>query len=129
VASAIKSQVTEIRGTWKAPGPSAPRKAIETLFIGKVCAQYWAFIGSRLQETAALQVNDGHRSLDRDLEGVRSLGAALIDGNFVYSGKYAPNIGPLLVPGCKGLQPSKSITAIEGFDRDPGPSAPPNPMR
>src|SRR6516225_7407131 len=30
----------------------------------------------RLRETAALQVNDGYKSFDRDLEGARSLGAA-----------------------------------------------------
>jgi hypothetical protein len=37
----------------------------------------------RLKGTAALQVNDGYRSLDQNLEGVRSLGAALIDKSFV----------------------------------------------
>jgi len=35
---------------------------------------------SRLRGTAALQVNGGYRSFDRDLEGVRSLGAAEPDG-------------------------------------------------
>jgi hypothetical protein len=45
--------------------------------------------------------------------GVRSLGAALLDGTLFVGKKIAPNIGPLLVPGCKGLQPSKPITTIE----------------
>jgi len=34
--------------------------------------------------------------LDRDLEGARSLGAVLTDGNFVCRKKYGPNIGLLL---------------------------------
>jgi len=45
------------------------------------------------------KVNDGYRGPDRDLEGVRSLGAALIAGNSVYRKRYGPNIGPLQVPG------------------------------
>src|SRR6516162_3719923 len=55
----------------------------------------------RLQGTAALQVNNRYQSLDRDLEGARSLGAAEPDGPMFFS------------RGCKGLQPSKSITAIK----------------
>ena len=41
------------------------------------------------------------------LGGRRSLGAVLIEGTFVCRKKYPPNIGPLLDPGCKRLQPSR----------------------
>jgi hypothetical protein len=49
------------------------------------------------------------------LEVVRSLGAALGDRSFVASGvKRVPNVEVLIGSrGCKGLQPSKSITAID----------------
>src|SRR5262245_34167824 len=50
--------------TWRAPGPSAPRIRWDNVLI------------SRLQGTAALQVNNSYRSPDPDLEGARSLGAA-----------------------------------------------------
>jgi hypothetical protein len=40
-----------------------------------------------LRGTAALQVRNDHRSFDRDLEGVRSLGAALGGVSFVWSGQ------------------------------------------
>jgi hypothetical protein len=50
--------------------------------------------------------------LTKALEGVRSVGAVLIDGTFVCRKKYPPNIGPLLDPGCKGLQPSRPKSMV-----------------
>ena len=47
--------------------------------------------------------------------GLRSLAAVLRDESFVCGKKYAPNIGSLLDPGCKGLQPSRSITWIQPY--------------
>jgi hypothetical protein len=41
------------------------------------------------------------RLVDRDLEGVRSLGAVLNDGNFVYSGKDAPKLGLYCFPAAR----------------------------
>jgi len=47
----------------------------------------WANVGPSLGSAAArdcsLQVREDHWSLDQDLEGVRSLGAVLIDPSFV----------------------------------------------
>ena len=51
--------------------------------------------------TAAVQVGNRYESFDGHLEGARSLGAALPDWAMFFS------------RGCKGLQPSKSITAIK----------------
>jgi hypothetical protein len=62
---------------------------------------YWF---PRLRGTAALQVRNGHRTLDRDLEGARSLGATLGDGSFVRSAREKlPNCwGALSVPRLRG---------------------------
>src|SRR6516165_6948512 len=47
------------------------------------------------------------------LEGVRSLGAGLVDASFVLPRQgMRPMVGPLLVRGCKGLQPSRSGRTI-----------------
>src|SRR6516225_11362539 len=57
--TAIKALI----GTWRAPGPSAPRNPM---------GQCSALAAAR---DSALQVNNGHQSFDRALEGARFLGA------------------------------------------------------
>ena len=118
---------------WRASGPSAPRWAREALFVATRRRPNAGplLVFPRLQGTAALQVNNGYRSLDAALEGVRSLGA----GSFVLSRQ---GMGPMLgldgfrgckglqplefgrflataVLGCKGRLPAKSITTIEAI--------------
>src|SRR5262249_10516419 len=57
------------------------------LYKVATCRLSWPLWVLRLRGTAALQANNGYRSLDQDLEGVRSPGAALIDESFVWSGQ------------------------------------------
>src|SRR5262245_51753042 len=52
--------------------------------------------GPRLRGTAALQGREDHWSLDQDLEGLRSLGAVLVDPSFVSLSKAWANVGPSL---------------------------------
>ena len=50
----------------------------------------------------------------KDLEGIRSLGAVLIDTSFVLPRQgMGSMLGLYWFHGCKGLQPSKSIMVIE----------------
>ena len=64
----------------------------------------------RLQGTAALQVREDHSSLDHNLEGVRSLGAVLIDPSFVCRNKAWANVGPSLgSAAARDRSPPKSM--------------------
>src|SRR6516225_9179680 len=72
---------------WRASGPSAPRWTMWAFFgRNEGCVGGWSLSRvPRLQGTAALQARNDHRSFDLDLEGVRSLGAALDDVSFLRS--------------------------------------------
>jgi len=57
---------------------------------------------------ASPKLRRGCPGLDRDLEGVRFLGAVQADGSFVGGIRYVPSIGLLSgFRGGKGLQPFK----------------------
>jgi hypothetical protein len=72
---------------WRASGPSAPRWTMRAFFgRNEGFVQGWSLYRvPRLKGTATLQVRSDHRSFDLDLEGVRSLGAALDDASFLRS--------------------------------------------
>ena len=61
-------------------------------------------------------VRNDHWAFDRDLEGVRSLGAALIDPSFVLPQQGVRSmLGLYWFRGCKGLQPG--LQALQGQKR------------
>src|SRR5262245_51753043 len=84
--------------------------------------------GPRLRGTAALQGREDHWSLDQDLEGLRSLGAVLVDPSFVLPQQGLGQCWAFLgVRGCEGPQPSRAgrtIGALIKTSRVSGPSAP-----
>ena len=87
----------------------------------------------RLQGTAALQANNGCRNLDQDLEGVRSLGAALIDESFVWSGRACVDCcGLYRVPRLQGTAALQANNGYRSLDRNlegAGPSEPRSSIR
>jgi hypothetical protein len=87
--------------TWRASGPSAPRSSIEALSARETYPSNVVVLlvpGRKgLRPSRSMVTIEGSiwtwRASDQDLEGVRSLGAALFDRSFVCSGK---RIRPML---------------------------------
>ena len=89
----------------------------EKVGVSIVGGPYW-FRGCRGLQPS--KVREDHWSFDRDLEGVRSLGAVLADGSFVWSGEGRGSTLRVLLGfrGCEGPQPSKIREDHWSFDRD-----------
>ena len=80
---------------WRASGPSAPCWSMPASFCRKKpWVQCWAFSGFRgCEGPQPSKVRKDHWSFDQDLEGVRSLGAVLVDASFVLPQQ---GMGPML---------------------------------
>jgi hypothetical protein len=80
---------------------------METLFVGKsIAPNIGPLLVPGCKGLQPSKVNDGYRSSDRNLEGVRSLGAALIDGNFVCRKSIAPILGLYWFPAARDCSPA-----------------------
>jgi hypothetical protein len=108
--------------TWRASGPSAPCWSIQACFAAnKAWAQWRAFIGFRgCKGLQPSKVRKDHWVFDQDLEGVRSLGAVLVDTSFVFAAtRHGAKCWAFIgFRGCEGPQPSKVRKDHWIFDQD-----------